>query len=147
MARNVFGLPGEKAFSYSQGDFRIVVGFLNSLARYAAVVRDRGPNTKLTPAEIAGALALNAPPRLWNIETPDAPKKSSKPPRRKTATPPSPTTYFSYVEKSPKKTNLGTSEIHGWMPGTEPYAFFYLPHLDGQSPLLVSEWGVQQALG
>jgi hypothetical protein len=41
MARNIFGLTGEKAFKYRQGDFDVVVGFLNDLARYCASVRRR----------------------------------------------------------------------------------------------------------
>lgn len=147
MARNLFSLPGEKAFSYPQGDFRVVVGFLQDLARYAAVVRDGGPNKSFTPAELAGALALNAPASLWTIETPDAPKKAAPATRRKSATPPEPTSYFTYVEPSTKKNSPVQTEIHGWMPSGEPYAFFYLPHLDDQPPLLVSEWGVHQGLG
>jgi len=147
MARNIFGLPGEKAFSYSQGDFRVVVGFLHNIARYAAVVRDGGPNTNFTPAELAGALALNAPASLWTIEVPDAPKKAPPATRRKSATPPVPTSYLKYDEPSTKKKGPVETEIYGWMPGNEPYAFFYLPHLEGQPPLLASEWGVHQALG
>lgn len=147
MARNVFGRPGEKAFSYSQGDFRVVVGFLHDIARYVAVLRDGGPNTSFSPAELAGALSLNAPASLWTIDVPDAPKKAPPPSRRKSATPPRPTTYLTYVEPSTKKSDPVGTEIHGWMPGKEPYVFFYLPQLEGQPPLLVSEWGVQQALG
>lgn len=147
MARNLFGLPGEKAYSYPQGDFRVVVGFLHDLARYAAVVRDGGPDTSLTPAELAGALALNAPASLWAIEVPDAPKKPAPATRRKPATSPRPTSYLRYVEPSTKKNGPVETEIHGWMPGNEPYVFFYLPHLAGQPPLLASEWGVHQGLG
>ena len=147
MARNVLGLPGEKSWSYAQGDFEIVVGFLNDIARYTAVKRRRGPNTQLSPAELAGVLSLNAPASLWTVETPETPKKPSAPARRKTATEPRVPTYFSHVEKDPKVKEKVIREVRGWMPGGKPYAFFYLPALDGQPPLLVSEWGVDQALG
>jgi len=147
MARNVLGLPGEKAWSYARGDFEIIVGFLNGVARYCAVKRRRGPNTALTAAELGGALALNAPASLWTIETPDVPVKKMQEPRRKTKIETPPASYFTYVEKDPKVKDKVLHEIHGWMPGGKPYAFFTLPTLDGQPPLLVSEWGVHQTLG
>lgn len=147
MARTVLGLPGEKAWSYPWGDFEIVVGFLNELARYNAVKRRRGPNTPLSPAELAGALALNAPASLWSMEVPEAPAKKTPEPRRKMKVEEPPTTYFSYVEKDPRVKEKMLRELQGWMPGNQPYAFFYQPALDGQPPLLVSEWGVNQALG
>jgi len=147
MGRNVIGLPGEKAWSYARGDFEILVGFLNDVARYNAVKRRRGPNTALTSSELGGALALNAPSSLWTIETPDVPLKKAPEPRRKTKTESLPASSFTYVEKDPKVKDKVLREIHGWMPGGKPYAFFYLPTLDGQPPLLVSEWGVHQTLG
>lgn len=146
MARNVVGLPGEKAYLYRQGDFDIIVGFLRDVARYQAVVRTRGPQRALSPAELAGALALNAPASLWTTEIPSAPAKKTTPSRRKSQIEAPPTTYFSYVEADPKVKGKVVRELRGWMPGTSPYAFFYLPAMDGEPPLLVSEWGVQQAL-
>lgn len=146
MAKSLFGLPGEKAWAYPWGDFEIVVGFLNDLARYTAVKRRRGPNTPLSPAELSGALALDAPASLWTVETPETPTKKTADPRRKSRIEPRPTTYLSYVEKDGKAKDRILREIRGWMPGTEPYVFSYLPSLDGQPPLLVSEWGVAQAL-
>lgn len=147
MARSVLGLPGEKVWSYPWGDFEVVVGFLNDIGRYAAVKKRRGPNTALTPAELSGALALNAPASLWTLEVPDAPAKKTPEPRRKPRIDEAPTTYFSHVEKDPKSKDKVLSEIRGWMPGNKPYAFFFQPALDGQPPVLVSEWGVNQALG
>ncbi len=147
MAQNVLALPGEKACSYPWGDFEVVVGFLNDLARYNAVKRRRGPNTPLSPAELAGALALNAPASLWSVEVPEVPVKKSPEPRRKTKVEEKPAAYFSYVEKDPKVKEKVVRELRGWMPGNQPYAFFYQPSFDGQPPLLVSEWGVHQALG
>lgn len=147
MARSVLGLKGEKAWAYGQGDFEILVGYLNDIARYCAMKRRRGPNTELTPAELAGALAFNAPASLWTIEIPDAPKKPATPPRRKPATESHPTSYLAYVERDPKAKDRVLREIRGWMPGGKPYAFFFLPALDGQPPILPSEWGVRQALG
>lgn len=147
MTRTVFGLPGEKAWSYAWGDFDIVVGYLNDLARYMAVKRRRGPNTEFTPAELAGVLALNAPASQWTVDIPDAVKKPATPPRRKPATTGLPSQYFSHAEKDPKIKDKVLREIRGWMPGGKPYAFFYEPAQDGQPPLLVSEWGVHQAIG
>jgi len=147
MARTMLGLPGEKAWSYTWGDFEIVVGFLNDIARYSAVKRRRGPNSPFTPAELAGILALNAPASLWSIEIPEAPVRKATEPRRKSKIEESPTAYFSLVEKDPKVKDKVLREIRGWMPGTKPYAFFYLPAYEAQPPLLVSEWGVNQALG
>ncbi len=147
MAPSVLGLRGEKAWSYTQGDFEIVIGFLNDLARYSAVKRRRGPNTEFSPPELAGALSLNAPASLWTVETPEAPKKPAAQPRRKAATEPRFPSYFSYVEKDPKLKEKVIREVRGWMPGGKPYAFFFLPALNGELPLLVSEWGVAQALG
>lgn len=146
MARNILGLPGEKAGTYSWGDFEIIVGFLNDLARYVAVKRRRGPNSPLTPAELAGALSLHAPASTWTIEIPDAPAKKTPEPRRRTKIETPPTTYLSYVEKDPKAKDKVVREIRGWMPGNKPFAFFYLPALEGKPPVLASEWGVNQAL-
>lgn len=147
LAHNVLGLAGEKAWTYAQGDFAITVGYLNDIARYCAMKRRRGPGTEFTPAELAGVLAFNAPASLWTLEVPEAPKKPAAPPRRKPATETRPTTYLSHVEKDPKVKDRVLREIRGWMPGGKPYAFFFLPALEGQPPILASEWGVHQALG
>jgi hypothetical protein len=147
LGRGLTGAPGEKTWAYAQGDFEILVGYLNAIARTMAVVRRRGPNTPLTAAELSGALALNAPASLWALEVPDAPAKKTPEPRRKPRIATSPTTYLSYVEKDPKAKDRVLREVRGWMPGTEPYVFFFLPSLDGQPPVLPSEWGVQQAIG
>lgn len=149
LARNVLGLnaSGEKAYAYAQGDFEILTGFLHGIARYCAVLRRRGPNQELTPVELAAALALNAPASLWTQDAPASPKKTASAPRRKPATEPRLTTYFTYVERDPKNKDRVLREIRGWMHDGKPYAFFHLAALDGQPPLLVSEWGVHQALG
>lgn len=147
LARNILGLSGEKAWTYTQGDFEIIVGCLNDIARYCAIKRRKGPNTELSPAELDGALALNAPAGLWTKEIPKAPKPRANPPRRKPATEPHFTTYLSYIERDPKAKDRILREIRGWMPGGKPYAFFFLPAWEGQPPVLASEWGVNQALG
>ena len=147
IAPRLFDLPGEKTWKYPWGDFELVAGFLGTTCRYLAVKRRRGPDTSLTPAELAGALALNGPAALWTQEVPDAPAKKPVEPRRKPKIEPAPTTYLSLVERDPKVKDTVLREIRGWMPGAEPYAFFYLPALTGHPPLLVSEWGVHRALG
>lgn len=149
MAQSFFGLKTEKTWSYAWGDFDLIIGYLSDLARYTAVKRRRGPNSSLSPGELAGALSLNAPASQWQIEEPaDAPRKA---PTSRHRAPLSsqrrPTTHLSYVEEDPKLKGKILREVHGWMPAGEAYVFFYLPHLAGQPPLLASEWGVQQALG
>jgi hypothetical protein len=147
LGRTLTGTPGEKTWTYPQGDFDLTVGFVNDLARTMAAVRRRGPSAPLTAAELAGVLALNGPSSQWTLEIAAAPAKKGPEPRRKSRTAERPTTYLSLVEKDPKTKDRVLREIQGWMPGGEPYAFFFLPALDGQPPVLVSEWGVHQALG
>jgi len=68
MARNIFGLTDERAFKYRQGDFDVVVGFLNDRARYCASVRRSGPLKELSPPELSMVLSLNAPSALWSMD-------------------------------------------------------------------------------
>ena len=148
MARNIFGLTGERAFKYRQGDFDVVVGFLNDLARYCASVRRSGPLKELSPAELSMVLSLNAPAALWSVEVSEAPAKSaSKGRSTKAASQPLRTTYLRYVERDPNIKEKIVCEIVGWMPARKAYAFFCLPARDGQPPLLATEWAVNQALG
>jgi hypothetical protein len=150
MSRNIFGLAGERAFKYRQGDFDIVVGFLNEVARYCASVRRSGPLKELSPSELAIVLSLNAPAALWTVEMSEAPAKAARTTARGRAaksTPPLRTTYLRYVERDPKIKDKVLFEIQGWMPARKAYAFFCLPAMDGQPPLLASEWAVNQALG
>jgi hypothetical protein len=149
MGRNIFGLAGERVFKYRQGDFDIVVGFLNEVARYCASVRRSGPLKELSPPELAIVLSLNAPAALWTIEMAETPASTTRTTARgRTAktTQPLRTTYLRYVKRDPKVKDKVTSEILGWMPARKAYAFFCLPAMDGQPPLLASEWAVNQAL-
>jgi hypothetical protein len=154
LSPNLLGLnhSGEKAFAYPQGAFEIVVGYLNDIARYVALVRKRGPMVALTPSELSAALTLNAPAALWTLETPSAPapkpttSKSKKTPS-KIKTGAGPTTYLTYTERDPKVKDRVTKELFGWVPGASPYAFFYLPNLEGQLPIIPSEWALDQKLG
>ncbi len=150
MARNVLDLSqaGEKAFSYGLGDFDVIVGFLGGISRYNAVVRRKGPLKSLSQSELAAGLALNAPASLWTAQSADS--EDEKKPAKKSPPKPvrvAPTQYFTFVERDPKLKHRVLREFHGWMPGGKPYAFFYQPAMDGQSAILVSEWGVNQALG
>jgi len=143
-------MPGDKAYQYGLGDFRLVVGYFDGLARYMAAHRARGPLVPLSPAELAAVLALNAPASQWEITLEEEPARKSgksKKDSRRSAKGNPPTRYFTHVEKDPKEKNKVIREIFGWMPGDEPYAFFYLPSLGGSTPILPSEWGVQAALG
>jgi hypothetical protein len=63
MARNIFGLPGEKAFKYRQGDFDVVVGFLNDIARYCASVRRSGPLKEFSSPELSLSSRWTLQPR------------------------------------------------------------------------------------
>jgi hypothetical protein len=147
MARNIFGLAGEKAFKYRQGDFDVVVGYLNDLARYCAAVRRSGPLKEPSPSELSIVLALNAPAALWTIQVAEAPVKTPAKGKAIKATQPLRTTYLSYVERDPKVKDKVLREIQGWMPARKAYSFFCLPAIEGQPPLLASEWAVNQALG
>ena len=148
LARNVFGLSGERAFRYRQGDFDVVVGFLNDLARYCASVRRSGPLKELSPSELSIVLSLNAPAALWSVEVSEAPAKSaSKGRSTKAASQPLRTTYLRYVKRDPDIQDKVLFEIVGWMPARKAYAFFCLPAVEKQPPLLASEWAVNQALG
>jgi hypothetical protein len=148
MARNIFGLTGEKAFKYRQGDFDVVVGFLNDLARYCASVRRSGPLKELSPPELSMVLSLNAPAALWSVELSEAlPARATLKGRSTKVTQPLRTTYLRYVERDPNVTEKVVCEIVGWMPARKAYAFFCLPAREGQPPLLATEWAVNQALG
>ncbi|MEX1117210.1 MAG: hypothetical protein WEB60_00310 [Terrimicrobiaceae bacterium] len=154
LTTNLLGLnhSGEKAFSYPLGAFDIIVGYINDIARYMALVRKRGPMVALTPSELSAAMALNAPAALWVLETAAVPapkpatSKSKKTPA-KIKTGDGPTTYLSYIERDPKIKDRVTKELFGWVPADAPYAFFFLPNIDGQLPLVPSEWAVDQKLG
>jgi len=146
----LLGLPDEKTHAYSAGPFDIIVSYIGGLARAMVVQRKGGPRVPLTPPELNAAFSLNAPAALWEIqptETPakPAPKAGSK--SRATKIEATPATYFSFTERDPKiKEKVGT-EIFGWMPGDRPYAFFFLPALPGQPPVLASEWALRGKLG
>ncbi|HEY5743389.1 MAG TPA: hypothetical protein VIS99_12700 [Terrimicrobiaceae bacterium] len=145
MARNVVGLVGEKAFKYRQGDFDIVVGYLNELARYCAAVRRSGPVRELSSSELSVVLSLNAPAALWTVEVPESAVKTTTKGKPR-STPSQQTTRLQYVGRDPKVKEKVLCEIYGWMPARKGYAFFCLPAMDGQPPLLASEWAVNQAL-
>ena len=147
MARNIFGLTEERAYKYHQGDFDVVVGFLNDRARYCASVRRSGPLKELSPPELSMVLSLNAPAALWSVELSGAPVKTAPKGRSTKATQPLRTTYLRYVKRDPNIEEKVVCEIVGWMPARKAYAFFCLPALEGQPPLLASEWAVNQALG
>jgi hypothetical protein len=146
MARNIFGLASEKAFKYRQGDFDVVVGFLNDLARYCASIRRSGPLTELSPPELSMVLSLNAPAALWSVELSAALAKPAAKGRSSKSIQPLRTTYLRYVERDPNIPGKVVCEIVGWMPARKAYAFFCLPARDGQPPLLATEWAVNQAL-
>lgn len=152
LAKGVLGIGGEteKAYQYDAGDFSLIIGFLDGIARYMAVTRSRGPLTPLSPAEMASALSLNAPATTWKKEVATVeykkPSKSKKTERR-TSRPTPPTTYFTHVTSDSKDKKRVVREMLGWTPGGQPYAFFYLPNLPGSFPVMPSEWGVQAALG
>jgi hypothetical protein len=147
MGRNIFGLTGEKAFKYRQGDFDVVVGFLNDLARYCASVRRSGPLKELSPPELSMVLSLNAPAALWTLEFSEAPAKTAPRGKPTRGNQPLRTTYLRYVQRDPNLQEKVVCEIVGWMPARKAYAFFCLPARDGQPPLLATEWAVNQALG
>jgi hypothetical protein len=155
MAQNVLGMThaGEKAWLYRHGAFDILVGFFHDIARYLVVRRTSGPQLPLAPSELAAALALNAPASQWVIEQgalPEPPKTAAAARKKKTPAkinPGGPTTYFTYVETNPKDKNSVTRELFGFMPADEAFAFFSLPVLDDQPPLISSEWAVKQKLG
>jgi len=142
MARGLLGMTaqGEKAYAYPQAGDDIVVGFFDDVARYLAVIRERGPKSGFSPAEMSSILALNAPADRWQAETvaPAAPAKSSKAPR-KTVSPAPPSTYYSLSENG--------SQIVGWQPGDKPFVFFLLPSYPGQQHILLNEWQIERAVG
>jgi len=142
MARGLLGMTaqGEKALAYSQSGDQIVVGFFDNVARYLAVIRERGPRIGFSPAEMSSILALNAPADRWKSETstPAAPAKSSKVPR-KTFPPASPSTYHTLSDNG--------RQIVGWQPGDKPFVFFLLPSYPGQQHILLNEWQIARAVG
>lgn len=142
MARGLLGMTaqGEKAYAYPQAGDDIVVGFFGGVARYMAVIRERGPKTGFSPAEMSSILALNAPVDRWKSETvePTAPAKSSKTPKR-TVPPASPSTYYTLSENG--------RQIVGWQPGDKPFVFFLLPAYPGQPHILLNEWQIARAIG
>ncbi len=154
MAKNLLGLnhAGEKAYRYRQGSFDVIVGFLGGVARYVAVVRTKGPLVPLSPAELSSALALNAPAAEWILESvPPTPKKTATS-SKSARTPlkggrPVASVYLSHIQRDPKAKDRVLRELFGWASGTSPYAFFHLPAIEGQPPLLPDEWAVHQALG
>ena len=131
MARNIFGLTGKEPIKYRQGDFDVVVGFLNDLARYCASVRRSGPLKELSPPELSMVLSLNAPAALWSVEA----FRSAREDRCQgqidpKATQPLRTTYLRYVERDPNMKEKVVCEIVGWMPATEGIRIF-LPSRPG----------------
>jgi hypothetical protein len=155
MEPNILGLnhAGEKTFAHPQGPFDVLVGYFDGIARTMAVIRRRGPLTPLAPSEISAALALNAPASTWKIERVPAPPKPSASAAKKTkkttakSSRGGPATYFSHIERDPKIKDRVTREMFGFMPGGAPWAFFYLPVVDGGMPLIPGEWAVAQKLG
>jgi hypothetical protein len=91
-------------------------------------------------------LSLDAPAALWTVEVSEAPLKTSAKSKAPKSSSPLRTTYLRYVERDPKIKDKVVCEIVGWMPARKAYAFFCLPALEGQPPLLASEWAVNQAL-
>ena len=146
MARNIFGLTGEEAFKYREGDFDVIVGFLNNLARYCASVRRSGPLKELSPSELSIVLSLNAPAALWSVQVSEATAPPARRKSTKATTQPLKTTYLRYVERDQNIKDKVLYEIVGWMPARKAYAFFCIPALEGQPPLLATEWAVNQAL-
>ena len=155
MAQNVLGMAhaGEKAWLYRHGAFEIIIGYFNDIARYLVVRRTSGPRVPLAPSELAAALAINAPASLWVIEQgaiPEPPRTAAESRRKKTPAklnPAGPTTYFTYVENNGGPKGAVTRELFGFMPSDEAFAFFSLPVLEDQPPLISSEWEVRQKLG
>jgi hypothetical protein len=130
MARNVV-LSGEKAFKYRQGDFALVVGYLNDIARYCATVRRSGLLRELSSSELSVVLSLNAPAALWSVEVSEVSAKTTAKGKAARTTQPAQTTRVRYVERDPKVKDKVLCEIQGWMPARKGYAFFCLPALDG----------------
>ncbi|GAB4178428.1 MAG: hypothetical protein Fur0032_18930 [Terrimicrobiaceae bacterium] len=152
MAGNLLDMTvaGEKAFLYSMGPFELIVGYFGDVARYMAIRRKQGPRARLTPTELAAALALNAPAVLWTSQPGEIPAQTGKSTTKKSAAAKVsarlPTTYFSFVERDPKVKEKVLREILGWQPSEGAYAFFYLPALEGALPLVPAEWAVHQKL-
>lgn len=142
MARGLLGMTaqGEKAYAYPQAGDDIIVGFFDDVARYLAVIRERGPKTGFSPAEMSSILALNAPVDRWKSETmtPVVPAKSSKAPR-KTVSPATPSTYYTLSDNG--------RQIVGWQPGDKPFVFFLLPSYPNQQHILLNEWQIARAVG
>jgi hypothetical protein len=136
----------EQARQYPLGASTLVVGYINGIARYLAVLKKDGPKTPFTVVELEGVLNLVAPSSLWKETT--APKEpvAVRPanPRRRTTKPSQPTRYFKYVDKD-AKSNAVNFEVLAWLPGEDAYAFCYIP--SGTPPLFVTEHQVHNALG
>jgi len=142
MARSLLGMTsqGEKAYSYRQSGDDVIVGFFDDVARYLAVIRQRGPQSGFSPAEISTILALNGMPSEWKSEVSEAPApaKSSKA-MKQVISPARPSTYFSFSDKA--------RSVVGWQPGDRPFVFFLLPAYPGQPHILLNEWQVVRAIG
>jgi len=143
MAQGILGMTGagEKAYRYSQAGDDIIVGFFDNVARYLAVVRNKGPKTPFSPAEMSSILSLNGSPMDWEREVVEEksaaqPKTTSKVARR-TISPGRPNTYFTSADQS----------VVGWQPGDKPFVFFLRPSHPAQSHLLLNEWQVARAIG
>lgn len=146
MARAVFGMTqrGEKAYAYPQPADNIVVGFFDDVARYMAVVRNKGPHSAFSPAEVASLLALNAPQESWKREVADprpAPKTAKT--AKKVVSPTPPSVYYFSTGKDKSR----GIDILGWQPGGSPFLIFLLPAWPGQPPLILNEWQAEKSLG
>lgn len=146
LGRSLLDMPGEKAWSWRVGDFEMTVSFLDGIARAMAVRRRSGPHTALTPAELAGVLALNAPAALWTIQAePQAPTPSSKSSKARgpvKINAKGPSRYFTLAERDSKSKDRVVREIFGFSPAGAPFAFFYLPAAGDAVPVLPSEAAV-----
>jgi hypothetical protein len=144
MAPGILGMTGqgEKAYRYSQAGDDVIVGFFDGIARYLAVVRNKGPKGPFSPAEMSSILALNGAPLDWEREVvgeekPSAQTKTAAKTVKRTISPARPDTYFTSADQS----------VVGWQPGDKPFVFFLRPSYPGQPHLLLNEWQVARAIG
>ena len=143
----VLGLnKAEEARQHDFGACTLIVGYINGIARYLAVLKKSGPLTPFSIGELEGVMNLVAPSSLWKETTaakePEAVRPANS--RRRTTKPSRPTRHFRYVEKEPKSETV-KFEVLAWLPGEKPYAFCYIPA--GTPPIFATEYQVQAALG
>ena len=138
---------GERAWEYRVGAYRIVVGYLDGVARYLTARKAAGG--ALSTGDVLSVLSAELGGGTWTIEPPfeeskPAPKTTTKTQRTR-RTPEARVRYYRAQRKDARGADVQANYL-GWTRAAKATLFLCTPYTKGRAPLFVDEAAIEGKL-